>query len=188
MAPEYAMCGQYSIKSDVFSFGVLVLEIVTGRRNSGSYDSDNDVDLLNLVSMKDFVKSQNIILIIRLKIIFHHMEQVWDHWIRGNVINLIDPSLGDHPPIEQMLKCIHIGLLCVQRKPTARPTMSSVNIMLNSSTVRLPSLTMPALCIQDNDTSASDSSGAFTATQTGASNNSVIMSCNGESITELLPR
>jgi serine/threonine protein kinase len=50
MAPEYAMRGQYSIKSDVFSFGVLVLEIVTGRRNSGSCNTEQDVDLLNLVS------------------------------------------------------------------------------------------------------------------------------------------
>jgi serine/threonine protein kinase len=50
MAPEYAMRGQYSIKSDVFSFGVLVLEIVTGRRNSGSSNIEQDVDLVNLVS------------------------------------------------------------------------------------------------------------------------------------------
>lgn len=50
MAPEYAMRGLYSVKSDVFSFGVLVLEIVTGRRNSGLYGSDQDADLLNLVS------------------------------------------------------------------------------------------------------------------------------------------
>lgn len=53
MAPEYAMRGLYSIKSDVFSFGVLLLEIVTGRRNNGLYDSEHDVDLLNLVSVSD---------------------------------------------------------------------------------------------------------------------------------------
>uniref|UniRef100_A0A0E0I1Y1 Uncharacterized protein n=1 Tax=Oryza nivara TaxID=4536 RepID=A0A0E0I1Y1_ORYNI len=122
MAPEYAMRGHYSVKLDVFSFGVLVLEIVTGRRNSGSYDSGQDLDLLN---------------------------HVWGHWTRGNVVELIDPSLGNHPPIEQMLKCIHIGLLCVQKRPASRPTISSVNIMLSSNTVRLPSLSRPAFCIQD---------------------------------------
>jgi len=50
MAPEYAMRGHYSIKSDVFSFGVLILEIVTGRRNGGFYNSDESADLLSLVS------------------------------------------------------------------------------------------------------------------------------------------
>jgi serine/threonine protein kinase len=50
MSPEYAMRGQCSMKSDVFSFGVLVLEIVTGRRNYVSYNSEQDVDLINLVS------------------------------------------------------------------------------------------------------------------------------------------
>jgi serine/threonine protein kinase len=50
MAPEYAMDGQISIKSDVFSFGVLVLEIITGRRNRGSYEPDLDVNLLGYVS------------------------------------------------------------------------------------------------------------------------------------------
>ena len=51
MAPEYAMRGHYSIKSDVFSFGVLMLEIVAGRRNGGSYDSEQHDHLLSLVSV-----------------------------------------------------------------------------------------------------------------------------------------
>lgn len=50
MSPEYAMCGHYSVKSDVFSFGVLILEIVTGRRNSGSYNMEQSTDLLSIVS------------------------------------------------------------------------------------------------------------------------------------------
>ncbi|KAM3317912.1 hypothetical protein ACQJBY_035561 [Aegilops geniculata] len=50
MSPEYAMHGQYSAKSDAFSFGVLVLEIITGRRNNGSCNSEQYVYLVNLVS------------------------------------------------------------------------------------------------------------------------------------------
>ena len=51
MSPEYTMQGQFSEKSDVFSFGVMVLEIITGRKNVGSYDSHHVADgLLSLVS------------------------------------------------------------------------------------------------------------------------------------------
>ena len=50
MSPEYAMRGQFSNKSDVFSFGVLVLEIVIGRKNSDFFSSQNSTDLLSYVS------------------------------------------------------------------------------------------------------------------------------------------
>ena len=51
MSPEYAMQGQFSEKSDVFSFGVMVLEIITGKKNVGSYESHHVVDgLLSSVS------------------------------------------------------------------------------------------------------------------------------------------
>jgi len=50
MAPEYRMRGHYSVKSDVFSFGVLVLEIVTGRSNNCCSDSQRSEDLLTWVS------------------------------------------------------------------------------------------------------------------------------------------
>jgi serine/threonine protein kinase len=53
MSPEYAVCGRYSVKSDVFSFGVLVLEIVSGKKNSGFFHLDHDLNLLGHVSMKD---------------------------------------------------------------------------------------------------------------------------------------
>jgi len=51
MAPEYAMHGQFSVKSDVFSFGVLILEIVSGQRNSGINNGENMEDLLSFVSL-----------------------------------------------------------------------------------------------------------------------------------------
>ncbi|CAN6353309.1 unnamed protein product [Urochloa humidicola] len=136
MAPEYAMRGLYSTKSDVFSFGVLILEIVTGRRNGSSYNTKQGIDLINIV---------------------------WEHWTRGNVMDLVDSSLTDHPPTEEMLKCIQIGLLCVQRKPSARPTMSWVNVTLSSSTVCLPSLCKSAFFIEE--VSVSDESSALPTTR-----------------------
>ena len=50
MSPEYAMRGQFSVKSDVFSFGVLVLEIVSGKKNTDFYQSNHADDLLSHVS------------------------------------------------------------------------------------------------------------------------------------------
>ncbi|KAG2645884.1 hypothetical protein PVAP13_2KG463710 [Panicum virgatum] len=99
MAPEYAMRGHYSIKSDVFSFGVLILEILTGMRSSGSFNIEQSVDLLSLV---------------------------WEHWTTGIIVEIMDPSLRGKAPAEQMLKCVHIGLLCVQDNPVDRPMMSTV--------------------------------------------------------------
>ena len=50
MSPEYAIDGLFSVKSDVFSFGVLVLEIVSGKKNRGFYHPDHDLNLLGHVS------------------------------------------------------------------------------------------------------------------------------------------
>ena len=52
MAPEYASEGIFSIKSDVFSFGVLVLEILSGKRNSGSHQCGDFINLIGYVSLQ----------------------------------------------------------------------------------------------------------------------------------------
>ena len=52
MSPEYAMHGEFSVKSDVYNFGVLVLEIITGKKNSNFYESEVSEDLLSYVSVK----------------------------------------------------------------------------------------------------------------------------------------
>lgn len=49
MAPEYAIDGQFSIKSDVFSFGILLLEIISGQKNRGFYCSDHTLNLIGHV-------------------------------------------------------------------------------------------------------------------------------------------
>ena len=52
MSPEYAMHGKFSVKSDVFSFGVLVLEIISGKKNTSRYRSHEDNELLSFVSFE----------------------------------------------------------------------------------------------------------------------------------------
>ena len=56
MAPEYAMHGNFSVKSDVFSFGVLVLEIISGQKNSCFRNGENVEDLISFVSMNIYGK------------------------------------------------------------------------------------------------------------------------------------
>ena len=55
MAPEYASEGLFSIKSDVFSFGVIILEILSGKRNSGSNDCGDFINILGYVSLSAYM-------------------------------------------------------------------------------------------------------------------------------------
>ncbi|KAF8030044.1 hypothetical protein BT93_E2463 [Corymbia citriodora subsp. variegata] len=116
MAPEYAMHGNFSIKSDVFSFGVLVLEIVSGQRNNLFQVGDN-MEILT--------------------------SYVWKNWREGTLSNIIDPCITSSLSTE-ITRCIHIGLLCVQENVANRPTMASVLLMFNSHSVTLQVPSQPA--------------------------------------------
>ncbi|XP_043704124.1 putative receptor-like protein kinase At4g00960 isoform X3 [Telopea speciosissima] len=117
MPPEYAVHGRFSTKSDVYSFGVLVLEIVTGRKNSTFCDSNSSTNLSSFV---------------------------WKHWANGTATDLLDRTVRQPCPRHEVLRCIHIGLLCVQEKPTDRPTMSTVVLMLTSHSISLSVPSRPA--------------------------------------------
>uniref|UniRef100_M1AJH1 non-specific serine/threonine protein kinase n=1 Tax=Solanum tuberosum TaxID=4113 RepID=M1AJH1_SOLTU len=117
MAPEFAMEGAFSIKSDVFSFGVLMLEILSGRRNA---------------SLQQFNRPLNLI------------GYAWELWKEGCGLELKDPALEDLYDTEQFLRVIHVGLLCVQEGATDRPTMSDVISMLGNGSMSLPIAKQPA--------------------------------------------
>ncbi|KAJ9566112.1 hypothetical protein OSB04_002078 [Centaurea solstitialis] len=122
MAPEYIMHGQFSVKSDVFSFGVLILEIVTGHRNHSFQNGMMIEDLLS---------------------------HAWKSWRDGTSTSLIDPILSDGSnSVRDMIRCIHIGLLCVQEDVTKRPTMASVVLMLSSLSITLAVPSEPAFFMQ----------------------------------------
>ncbi|KAL5840068.1 hypothetical protein ACOSQ4_012676 [Xanthoceras sorbifolium] len=116
IAPEYLKYKRFSDKSDVFSFGVLTLEIVSGQKRS-CFSSEDEIECL--------------------------VTYAWKSWNGGTAANLIDPTLGDDSRNE-IMKCIHIGLLCVQESVSDRPTMASVVIMLNSNSLTLPAPSKPA--------------------------------------------
>uniref|UniRef100_A0A0E0I1Y2 Uncharacterized protein n=1 Tax=Oryza nivara TaxID=4536 RepID=A0A0E0I1Y2_ORYNI len=168
MAPEYAMRGQYSVKSDAFSFGVMILEIVTGRRNSSFSNSEQSIDLLSLV---------------------------WEHWTTGTIEELLDPAIGRRS-VNDLLKLINIGLLCVQDNPADRPAMSAVNVMLSSDTVSLQAPSRPTFSIQEMDGAADTdlyesgaySRSAFQPTGDGTTRAAAAASPNELSLSELEPR
>ncbi|CAN0852502.1 Cysteine-rich receptor-like protein kinase 25 [Linum grandiflorum] len=162
MAPEYAMHGQFSIKSDVFSFGVLVLEIVSGQKNNCFLHGSSTEDLLSYA---------------------------WKNWKAGTYSQLIDPSLGNVSGNE-IARCIHIALLCVQENVNDRPTMTSVALMLTSNSMSLQLPSKPAFFMHTNTT---DESWGYTSSSRGVTGSSpstdaLPLSKNDVSITELYPR
>ncbi|GKV44301.1 hypothetical protein SLEP1_g51493 [Rubroshorea leprosula] len=102
LAPEYAMRGHLTEKADVFSFGVVALEIVSGRPNS---DNSQDNDKIYL------------------------LEQAWTLYESNQCLGLVDPTLVEFDENEA-LRMIRVGLLCTQASPMMRPPMSRVIAML----------------------------------------------------------
>ncbi|KAK0580007.1 hypothetical protein LWI29_034954 [Acer saccharum] len=88
------------------------------------------------------------------KFIFDEAEDLltyaWKTWQAGTSLNLIDPTLSVGSSSD-IVRCIHIGLLCVQENVASRPTVASVVIMLTSSSLSLPLPSKPAFYIHTSD-------------------------------------
>lgn len=133
MAPEYALYGHFSVKLDVFSFGVLLLEIISGHKNGSFQDGENIEHLLSYVST-NILKGHHVLSYTCNTIL---PMQTWENWTKGTITNIIDPILSG-TCIDEIIRCIHLGLLCVQEDAASRPTMASVVLMLNSNSFALP--------------------------------------------------
>ncbi|XP_031130623.1 receptor-like serine/threonine-protein kinase SD1-8 [Ipomoea triloba] len=116
--PEYVLHGQFSEKSDVFSFGVLLLEIVSGRKNSNFFRTQLSSTLLGWA---------------------------WKNWKDGQPLEFVDLAIKESCDSPKVIRCIEVGLLCVQAIPTDRPIMSDVLQMLSTDHVTpIPQLKEPA--------------------------------------------
>ncbi|RDX79935.1 Cold-responsive protein kinase 1, partial [Mucuna pruriens] len=103
LAPEYAIGGKLTRKADIYSFGVLLVEIVSGRCNTNS----------RLPIEEQFL-----------------LERTWELYERKELVGLVDASLNGEFDAEQACELLKIGLLCTQESPKLRPSMSSVVKML----------------------------------------------------------
>ncbi|KAK3446606.1 hypothetical protein EUGRSUZ_A02285 [Eucalyptus grandis] len=109
MAPEYGLRGKYSVKTDVFAFGVVLLQLVTGQRTSVRAASAKENDML----LPDWVKG--LLVERRLEI-------------------LVDPNLqGEYD--EEMEKVIQLALLCTHTLPRGRPSMAQVVRILEGDSI-----------------------------------------------------
>ncbi|KHF98741.1 hypothetical protein F383_14220 [Gossypium arboreum] len=108
MAPEYALWGYLTYKADVYSFGIVALEIVAGKNNTKYRPEENYVCLQDWA----FVLQQ-----------------------RGNLMELVDPRLGTEFNEEEAIRMTKVALLCTNSSPALRPTMSEVVNMLEGRTL-----------------------------------------------------
>lgn len=120
MSPEYALGGLFSTKSDVFSFGVLLLEIISGKKNTGIFNDDNSSNLI---------------------------RYAWELWSDDKALEIVDSSMADSCPAPEALRCVQVGLLCVQDRTTDRPSMSTVVFMLSNET-SVPSPKQPTFSVR----------------------------------------
>ncbi|CAB4306702.1 unnamed protein product [Prunus armeniaca] len=108
MAPEYALWGHLTDKVDVYGFGVVALELVSGKNNIKYRPNENYVCLLDWA----FVLQQ-----------------------KGNLMELVDPKLGSEFNKEEAMRMIKVALLCTNPSPALRPTMSAVVSMLEGRAI-----------------------------------------------------
>ncbi|CAL9762123.1 unnamed protein product [Musa acuminata subsp. burmannicoides] len=120
MAPEYVMHGSLSTKADVFSFGVLVLELISGRKNS-AFSPLPDPEANSL------------------------LEWAWKLYKKGQRLELLDPAVASTADAEQVAMCVQIGLLCTQSDPKLRPDMKRVVIILSKQPSVLEEPTRPGI-------------------------------------------
>ncbi|XP_062095707.1 probable LRR receptor-like serine/threonine-protein kinase At1g53430 [Humulus lupulus] len=121
MAPEYALWGYLTDKADVYSFGVMAMEIVAGKNNMKYRPDENFVCLLDWALF---------------------LQQ------KGDIMELVDPKLGSKFKKVEAKKMIKVALLCTNPSPSLRPTMSTVVTMLEGRTT-IPELVMDSSILDD---------------------------------------
>ncbi|CAK9187427.1 unnamed protein product [Ilex paraguariensis] len=119
LSPEYAISGHLTRKSDVYSYGVLLLEMVSGR-SIVDFDLERGEQFL--------------------------VDKAWEMYNANNLLQLVDPVLKRDFPVEEAVRFLKIGLLCVQENTKLRPPMSTaINMLTNMIDIENIKVSQPGL-------------------------------------------
>ncbi|KAK9714883.1 hypothetical protein RND81_06G127800 [Saponaria officinalis] len=108
MAPEYVRTGNFSAKSDIFSLGIIILEIISGLRNNCQIPNVED------------------------EILRDYAQRLWNE---GAYLKFIDPKMEKLYSEDEVERCIKVGVMCIQEDPAKRPDIASILLMLNTQQV-----------------------------------------------------
>ena len=86
------------------------------------------------------------------------LSQVWRLWTENKVLDLIDQTLHESCNVDKFMKCVNVGLLCIEEDPSDRPTMSNVVTMLDSETAIVSAPKQPAFVLRRGQSSTASSS------------------------------
>ncbi|KAK7314905.1 hypothetical protein VNO77_33435 [Canavalia gladiata] len=159
ISPEYAMFGQFSERSDIFSLGVIILEIITGKKSLNSHKSHcTDDNLFNYV---------------------------WKQWRNQTPLKVLDSKMKENYSKVEIIRCIQIGLLCVQQNPDIRPTIATIVEYLSSHLIELPTPLEPAFILHNK---VNPTTIAHESSSNQSINNSMPYSLNVMPLSEFSPR
>ncbi|ERM95219.1 hypothetical protein AMTR_s00009p00267490 [Amborella trichopoda] len=166
LAPEYAMRGQLTKKADVYSFGILILEIISGRSSAKATWS----------AMQKFL-----------------LEWTWQLYEEGRLLELVDPELEEYPE-EEVLRFIKVALFCTQAACKQRPDMKQVVTMLSSHTrlnekiLMAPGLVKDLMGIKGDFRPANSSNSETPIPSTSSAKSATNLLSSPMSFTEIMPR
>ncbi|XP_010492632.1 PREDICTED: G-type lectin S-receptor-like serine/threonine-protein kinase At1g11280 isoform X2 [Camelina sativa] len=123
MSPEYAWTGMFSEKSDIYAFGVLQLEIISGKKIS-SFSCGKEGKTL--------------------------LEYAWESWLETGGVDMLDQGISSSCSPVEVARCVQIGLLCIQQQAIDRPNIAQVVSMITSAT-DLPTPKQPVFALQIQD-------------------------------------
>ncbi|XP_074573107.1 putative LRR receptor-like serine/threonine-protein kinase RKF3 [Curcuma longa] len=139
VAPEYALYGQLSEKSDVFSFGVLLLELLSGKKAFGSR-SDGQAFVVN--------------------------DWAWSLARRGRALDVIEEGMDELGPKEVLEKYVHVAVLCTHPQYQARPSMDQILKILETD-LAVPATDRPFPILSDTENTESSSESALLSSSAG---------------------